>query len=1056
MVAAIEFAVRSAAGGTQHGSVAGDAQGNFIQVGAGDAVSLNLGRESIIGYEQQGSDLLVKLSDGRTVVLSNYFDGSGTPHHLYLSADGEISEVILNQQDGVLFADYGPAQGWDKWSPLDDLRFTSADAVEEVMVASTEPAGMAPLVPGLLGGFGGLGAAAAAAGGLALLGATGGGSGGGQGGTIVKPTVDPKPVDTLTTNTDKPQVTITGTGPAGNTVEVDLGGKKETTTIGTDGKWSVTFPSTNLPKDGEYTAKVVVTTPAGGKTDLTGPGVIIDMTPPPVTLVQGVKSTNDVENLAEHADGVTVKGTGEAGAKIEVKVGEFTQTTTVAGNGTWTVTFPTTQVPGGEYETPVKITSTDIHGNKTVVNDVLVIDTVPHPITFNAVTADNTVNMAESAIGLVVTGTSTAGATISVTLQGVTQTATVGSNGVWSVTYPTGTLPGGEYAATLTATTTDAAGNVSTSYHAFNVDTVTSVAFTGSVAGDNVVNAAEAAGGITLTGTAQAGSTVSVAWNGTTLPATVAANGSWSVVFPASAVTAGTYSSTATVTATDAAGNSASASRTIAVDTQMSVAVDASQSGTDNTISGGERVAGVALTGTAEAGATVAVTFEGVTKTVTAGSNGVWSASYSTSEIRSGTYNSTVSVRATDAAGNVATASHSVKVDTEVTPLTRATMTTGTDDVVNFVEARAGVTVTGTVEAGSTVMVKFGTSAARAATVDANGNWSIVIPNGDIPAGESNATMVVSATDRVGNTASISETVKIDTTVRNFASNAATVSGDGYVNAAEAAQGLSFSGTGEPGNTIVLKLSNGSEMNATVGANGSWTATFPTSMVPSGDNQNASVTIKATDRAGNVSEITQNFVVDTVAPDSPDVTYVGKTTTGAMRVLHTEETPDVYSFHEVTSSGTSAAVGATRTHDNGWNEAVFAFNRPVPDGSYLVINTKDAAGNEASTLLVVDNTSSPVVDLSRSSLSNFDFSTIDLSVAPDAQLSITATQLQQLTGPDQRLIIKGDDQDMVTVVNGVDTNTTRTIDGDTYRIFTLGSTGGQVLVDDDITTRTGI
>ena len=60
MVAAIDFAVRGLAGGSQLGSVAGEGQGNFIQVGAGDSISLNLSRASIIGYERQGSDLVIQ------------------------------------------------------------------------------------------------------------------------------------------------------------------------------------------------------------------------------------------------------------------------------------------------------------------------------------------------------------------------------------------------------------------------------------------------------------------------------------------------------------------------------------------------------------------------------------------------------------------------------------------------------------------------------------------------------------------------------------------------------------------------------------------------------------------------------------------------------------------------------------------------------------------------------------------------------------------------------------------------------------------------------------
>ena len=68
MVMAIEFAVRGFAGGTQHGSVAGDTQGNFIQVGSGDAVSLNLSRESVVAYEQSGNDLIVRVAG-----YSDYF-----------------------------------------------------------------------------------------------------------------------------------------------------------------------------------------------------------------------------------------------------------------------------------------------------------------------------------------------------------------------------------------------------------------------------------------------------------------------------------------------------------------------------------------------------------------------------------------------------------------------------------------------------------------------------------------------------------------------------------------------------------------------------------------------------------------------------------------------------------------------------------------------------------------------------------------------------------------------------------------------------------------------
>jgi large repetitive protein len=122
----------------------------------------------------------------------------------------------------------------------------------------------------------------------------------------------------------------------------------------------------------------------------------------------------------------------------------------------------------------------------------------------------------------------------------------------------------------------------------------------------------------------------------------------------------------------------------------------------------------------------------------------------------------------------------------------------------------------------------------------------------------------------------------------------------------------------------------------------------------------------------------------------------------------------------------------------------------VPDGSYLVINTADEVGNSSSTLLIVDNRTATNVDLTRAGLAGFDFSAIDLTFAPDARLTITEAQLNALTGPDRELVIKGDAGDTVTMTGAVETGATETIDGQTYTVYTLGSGGAKILLDDDI------
>ncbi len=1087
MVKAIDFAVRNSAGGVQHGTVGADG-GNFIQVGAGERVSLNLAQSSVVSYERDGANLVLKLADGSDLVLNGFFDAAGgAANQLFLSADGEIREVILSQGgDGLIYADYGPVDAWNKFSTLDDLRFADADPYSVLGASSDEAAGQGLLIPGLLGGSG-LGAAGAIGAGVVGAGliaggggsgsggengggGTGGGGGGGTGGggggtggggggtggggggggTRAEPTVDdPDRTDTLTTNTEDPKLVITGTGEPGDTVVVTVGTETATTTINEDGTWGVTFEDDTFPTDGTYDSSVVVTQPNGETTTLDGPDFVIDMTPPEVEVTEGTQSVGDIENLADYADGVTIKGEGEPGASVQVQIGTHTQSTTITTDGTWSVNFTQTDVVGGEYNIPVKVTATDPLGNVTVLNDTLVVDTVPHPLGVDSVTADNTLNGAENTAGWTLTGTSTAGATITVSLQGTSRTTTVGADGKWSLDYAAGSVTPGEYNATVTASTVDAAGNPSSTVHTFRVDTTTSVAFaTTAVAGDGTVNASEAGAGVTLRGTAEAGSTVSVEWNGTTRPATVAANGTWSATFPGSSIPGGTYNSTATVTSRDAAGNTASATKTVHVDTETAVAIDNPQVGGDNIVSGAERTAGIALTGTAEAGASVAVKFEGVTKTVTAGADGHWTATFASGQFPAGTYNSTVSVTSTDTAGNTASATHAIKVDTEVTNFTRV-VNTGSDQVINAVEAADGVSVSGTVEPGSTVILKFGSGVTHAATVDASGHWTAVIPTGEVPRGETSIVLTATATDAVGNTAVLTQNVAIDTIVRNFAL-APQWAGDNVINAAEASGGVVMNGTSEPGSTVVVTLSNGATQTALTNSAGAWTTTFSSAILPHGE-LTTTATVVATDRAGNVAELARDLVVDTVAPDSPDVVSFSRDVSG-LRGIGTELTNDAYSFNTINTAGTSSALNAIRSDDTIFDEANFRFASNVPDGSYLVINNADAAGNSASTLLIVNNTSATNVDLGRSGLANFDFKAIDLTFAPDAHLTINEAQLKNLTGPDHQLIIKGDGDDTVTMTGAEDSGNSTIIGGQTYEIYTLGNDGATILLDDDIHT----
>ena len=851
---------------------------------------------------------------------------------------------------------------------------------------------------------------------------------------------------TLTTNTVDPHAVVTGTGEPGSTVVVTIGDQTETTIIDEDGIWGVDFDHTELPADGDYSSVVVVTAPDGTVTNLDGPDFLIDMTPPDVAVTEGTSAAGDLENQADYVDGVTIGGTGEAGATVAVTVLGSTQTTTVAADGSWSVTFPQAQVPGGEYETGVTVVATDPLGNATTVTDTLVVDTVPSAITFNPVAGDDIVNKAEHDANFTVSGTSVAGSTIAVTLEGVTHSTTVAADGSWSVTYTAAEIPSGEYVSTVSATTTDPAGNTLTETHAIRVDTVGHVAFSADmVAGNDLVNGSEAAAGVTFTGSAEPGSSVAVQVGGVSHNATVAADGSWTVTFGAGDIAGGTYAGTAIAVATDAAGNMSTATRNFSVDTENTVTMPVGQVGGDDIVSNLERSGGVTLTGTADAGSSVAVTFQGTTRTVTADASGNWSAGFSSATIARGTYDSTVTVSATDLNGNVGTTSHVIHVDTEVRDLTHGTTTPGADGVVNKAEEAGGLVVTGTVEAGSSVTVALSNGASVAATVTGS-TWTATIPAGSLPATETTLTLRVSATDAVGNTATQSSSVVFDPVVRNFTQVGA-IASDGMVNINEAGAGFQIGGTVEAGATVVVTLANGAQTQATAGNDGQWSVTFHAADLPAGEGS-MTYTAVATDVAGNQASQTGSFGYDLVAPDSPDIVAFTRDAS-ALRGIRVDIDDDVTAVHAVNAAGTVSNITFAEVDIPFSGETVIDFGQNMPNGSYLVVSSEDAAHNESATLLIVDNTSAVNVDLSRAGLDQFDFGTIDLTFAPDAHLTITEAQIRAITDDNNTITITGDAADSVTMLGAQDTGENTVVDGHSVSIYTLGDT--HILLDDTIT-----
>ncbi|KKO44398.1 hypothetical protein VT06_17275, partial [Arsukibacterium sp. MJ3] len=143
---------------------------------------------------------------------------------------------------------------------------------------------------------------------------------------------------------------------------------------------------------------------------------------------------------------------------------------------------------------------------------------------------------------ITVTGTATGGDiapgdVVTMIINGVTYTTTVQADGSWSVDVAGSDLAADtEFDAVVTSS--DAAGNtvdsIGTSTHTVDTGATAGTVSVNNITADDVVNAAEAAGTITVTGTATGGDiapgdVVTMIINGVTYTTTVQADGSWSV-----------------------------------------------------------------------------------------------------------------------------------------------------------------------------------------------------------------------------------------------------------------------------------------------------------------------------------------------------------------------------------------------------------------------------------------------------------------------------------------------------------------------------------------------
>jgi VCBS repeat-containing protein len=375
------------------------------------------------------------------------------------------------------------------------------------------------------------------------------------------------------------QVIITVLNASGQTVKTYS--INNLTTSSATLNWSTSASVAGLP-DGSYTFRAALydtTLPFTSPLATTNSTVVIDTT---ATIALNTFAADWTLNKAEAAASQVISGTTlgvDAGQSVAIKILNGTTTVSslsasVLANGTWSVVAPAnvlTALANGAYTISVSVA--DKAGNLASASHSLTVDeTPPAPPSAlaDAAIANGYVNLAHNTAAQALTGTAEAGSKIIVYDNGVKLgETTAATNGTWS--YTLGVLA--DRAHSLTATATDAAGNLSnaSSALAFTVDTAppsapSALANAGIVGG--YVNLASDNAAQALTGGAEAGSKVVIYDNGAKLGETsAAANGTWS--YTLGAFGNGPHSLTAT--ATDAAGNVSALSTALAFTVNTSV-----------------------------------------------------------------------------------------------------------------------------------------------------------------------------------------------------------------------------------------------------------------------------------------------------------------------------------------------------------------------------------------------------------------------------------------------------------------------------------------------------
>ena len=532
---------------------------------------------------------------------------------------------------------------------------------------------------------------------------------------------------------------------------------------------------------------------------------------------------------------VTLTGTAEPGTEVTVGFPDgSSRTVRVGATGSFTVTSER-DVPAGM----ITVQATDTAGNRSPEVQHEYVDTVDK--TAPEAPADTKVSTDTTSGRVTVTGSAEPAAHVTVTFpDGSNKRVQADAHGRYTVTSDAD-VPSG----TISTQVTDAAGNSGPEARLEYVDTVDKTA--PEAPADTKVSTDTTSGRVTVTGSTEPAAHVTVAFpDGSSKRVQAGADGRYTVTSDADMP-----SGAINTQVTDASGNKSPEVRHEYVDTVDKTAPAAPVAAAVTTDSASGRVT---VSGTAEPRAEVRVSFpDGTSQTVKADAEGGYTVT-SARDVPSGA----IKVQATDASGNKSPEVRREYTDTvDKTPPAAPVAAGVTTDSVS-----GRVTVTGTAEPGAEVRVSFPDGTDQTVKVGAAGSYRVTSER-DVPSGM----ITVQATDTAGNRSPETRHAYVDAVDKT----APDAPADTEVTTDPASGQVTVSGTAEPGASVTVVLPDGTSKTVKAGATGSYT------VVSDGDMPSGSITIRATDAAGNNSpEVMRTYtdLVDKTPPPVPTVADV--------------------------------------------------------------------------------------------------------------------------------------------------------------------------------------